>query len=105
MDDLKTVPLIICNPLNAPLATSYLQQHLLEQCAPQNVLYCDSIEIAHCMVASGMGVSILPEILCLKVPLFSTIPLETLHQLSFGIFYRSQNTNAALKKLLKLASN
>ena len=105
MSDLKTLPLIICNPLNAPLATAYLQQNLLEQYTPQNVLYCDSIEIAHCMVASGMGVSILPKVLCLKVPIFSTIPLEKHNQLSFGIFYRSQNTNTALKKLLKLISN
>ena len=102
--ELQKVPLIVCNPLNAPLETAYLQQHLLEQYTPQNVLYCDTIEIAHCMVASGMGVSILPGILCLKAPIFSTIPIDDKKQLSFGAFYRKQNTNAALKKLLRLIS-
>lgn len=103
-NDLRDVPLIICNPLNAPLSTAYLQQNLLKLYSPQNVLYCDTIEIAHCMVAAGMGVSILPELLCLKVPDFTTVPLENCDQLSFGIFYRSQNTNITLKKMVKLIS-
>lgn len=102
--ELQEYPLIICNPLNAPLATAYLQQHILEQYTPQNVLYCNTIEIAHCMVASGMGISILPGMLCLKSPHFSTIPIDDKKQLSFGVFYRKQNTKAALKKLLRLIS-
>lgn len=100
--DITDEPIIACNPLNAPLSAASFQQKLLERHSPNNVLYCDSVEIAHCMVASGMGISILPEILCLKSPEFSVVHLENKTQLSFGVFYHKQNTNTVLKKFLKL---
>lgn len=104
MQELSQESLIICNPLNAPQATAYLQEYLLEQYPPKNVIYCDTVEIAHCMVASGLGISIMPGILCLKEPAFSTVLITEKKELSFGMFYRKQNTNAALKKLLEISS-
>lgn len=102
INDLKDEPIIVCNPLNAPLTTASFQQQLLEKHSPQNVLYCDSVEVAHCMVSSGMGVTILPGILCLKSPDFSTVSLADKTRMSFGVFYHKQNANATLKKFLKL---
>lgn len=102
MEDLKNEPIVACNPLNAPLSTAAFQQKLLEAHSSENILFCDSIEISHCMVASGMGVTILPSILTLKSPDFVSIPLESKTQLSFGIFYYKRNKNTALNKFLKI---
>lgn len=100
--DLENEPVIICNPLNAPLSATAFQQKLLENHSNRNILYCDSIETAHCMAASGMGIAVLPEILCLKSSDFVSVPLDDSAELSFGVFYHKKNPNTALKKFLKL---
>ncbi|MDE7283512.1 MAG: LysR family transcriptional regulator [Lachnospiraceae bacterium] len=101
LDDLSDESIIACNPLNAPLSTSSFQQKLLEQHSAQNILYCDSIEVAHCMVASGIGMAILPGILSLKSQDFTTVPLTEKIPLSYGAFYYKKNTNTALNKFIK----
>ena len=101
LDDLSAESIIACNPLNAPLSTAAFQQKLLEQRSAQGILYCDSIEVAHCMVASGIGLTILPGILSLKSPAFVTVPLAEKIPLSFGAFYYKKNTNTALNKFIK----
>ena len=102
LDDLSDESIIACNPLNAPLSTAAFQQKLLEHRSAHGILYCDSIEVAHCMVASGIGLTILPSILSLKSPNFATIPLTEKIPLSFGAFYYKKNTNTALNKFIKL---
>lgn len=104
LQDLASEPIIACNPLNAPLSTATLQQKLLAQHPNNNLLYYDSVEIAHCMVASGLGISILPGILCPKAPEFSVVPLNDQPQLSFGVFYYKQTANTALQQFLKLVT-
>lgn len=104
IQDLTDTPIIVCNPLNAPLSTASFQQKLLERRSSEGVFYCDSIEIAHCMVASGMGVSVLPGNLCLKTSNFVTVPIDSKAQLSFGVFYHKHSTNPALKSFLKLVT-
>lgn len=99
--DLSKEPIIACNPLNAPLSTAAFQQKLLEQCPAGNIIYCDSIEVAHCMVASGIGLSVLPGILSLKSPDFTAVPLNVKIPLSFGAFYYKKNANTALDKFIK----
>ena len=102
--DLSGESIIACNPLNAPLSTALFQHKLLEQYPDLNsrLLYFDSVEIAHCMVAAGLGISILPGILCPSSPAFSVVPLEDQTPLSFGVLYHTQNVNTALHQFLKL---
>lgn len=101
LEDLSNESIIACNPLNAPLSTAAFQQQLLEQRSAQNIIYCDSIEVAHCMVAAGIGLSILPQILTLKSPDFAAVPLAEKKILSFGAFYHKKNTNTALEKFIQ----
>ena len=102
MDELADVPIIACNPLNAPLSTASFQQQLLEKHSADRVLYCDNIEVAHCMVSAGLGIAIIPNLLILKSPDFVSVPLADKAPLSFGIFYHKRSKNEALHKLLKL---
>ena len=102
IDDLTDKSIIVCNPLNAPISIASFQQKLLEQYSVNNIIYCDSVEVLHCMVASGYGIAIIPSMLCMKSSDFSVIPLDYKTQLSFGIFYKKRNTNTALMKFLKI---
>ena len=101
LEDLSNESIIACNPLNAPLSTASFQKKLLKQHSTDNIFYCDSIEVAHCMVSCGLGLSILPSILCLNSPAFITVPLSLKIPLSFGAFYYKKNTNTALHKFIK----
>ncbi len=101
IQDLKDVPIIACSVLNAPLATASFQEKILERHAPDKVVYCDTIEAAHCLAAAGMGVSILPELLTLRTPGFSAVPFQDDTQLSFGAFYHKRSKNTALHKFLQ----
>jgi transcriptional regulator, lysR family len=101
-EELANMSIIACNPLNAPLSTAAFQQQLLNKHPVDKVQYCDNIEVAHCMVAAGLGIAIIPEILVLKSPDFVSVPLTDAVPLSFGIFYHKRNKNPALHKLLKV---
>lgn len=102
LEELADVPIIACNPLNAPLSTASFQQQLFERHTADKFLYCNNIEVAHCMISAGLGISILPNILILKSPDFVSVPLTDEVPLSFGIFYHKRSKNAAVNKLLKL---
>lgn len=102
LNDLENESIIACNPLNAPSCIANFQQQLLDSYNIKKVIYCNSIEISHCMVSAKMGIAILPNMLCLKSPEVSLIKLDTDTLLSFGIFYHKKNTNQSLKNILKL---
>lgn len=103
--DLRNEPIIACNPLSAPLSMASLQQKLLEDHPADKVLYCSSIEVAHSLVAAGMGVSILPGSMVIASPEYARVPLEGKPQLSFGVFYHRKNTNGAMKNFLVILSD
>lgn len=102
IEDIAEESLLVCNPLNAPQVISNFQQDLCRQHPADKIHYCDTVEIAHCMVAAGMGISILPGLLILRSAEFAAVPLHTKTALSFGLFYFKRNTNIALEKFLKL---
>ncbi len=100
--ELENIPLIACNPLNAPQAMAAFQQQFLTSHPANKVFYCEDLETAHCMVAAGIGLSVLPDTLCIKSPDFAAVPLEEAPELSFGIFYRPKSSNPALGDFLRL---
>ncbi|MDO4305542.1 MAG: LysR family transcriptional regulator [Eubacteriales bacterium] len=102
LSDLNDIPVIACNPLNAPLFISDFQQQLEESHPADKLLYCDCIEIAHCMVAAGLGIAILPGVLSLRSPDFARIPLEGTEPVSFGLFYHKKTSNSALEKFISM---
>lgn len=102
MDDLKKENIIACNPLNAPTSIANFQQKFLKNYPSEKIIYCNSIEISHCMVSAKVGIAIIPNILCSKFPNTTIIPLNSDLQLSFGIFYHKKSTNTILKEFIKL---
>lgn len=93
---------IACNPLNAPIATSAFQQKLLSRCAFESIIYCNTIEVAHCMVSAGMGITVLPSLLCPSSDSFCKIPVENAKEIPFGVFYHKGTTQKAVKNFLQI---
>lgn len=102
LNDLKNENIIACNPLNAPSAIANFQQKFLSDYPIEKIIYCNSIEISHCMVSSKMGIAIIPSILCLEFPNVSLVPFNSDIPLSFGIFYHTKSANTVLKEFIKL---
>lgn len=102
LEDMSAESVIACNPLNTPRSITAFQQQLSEHHPADKIIYCDNTEIAHCMVAAGMGISIIPGLLSINSPDFAPVPLRDRASLSFGLFYFKRNTNAPLDKFLKL---
>lgn len=98
--DLAGEQLLVCHPLNAPRSVAALQQRLLKEQPAARILTCSTIEIAHCMVLAGMGVTLLPSLLCPSSPEFAVLPVEDTPVLSFGVFYHKGDRSQALKKFL-----
>lgn len=98
--DLKNEKILACNPLNAPLAVAAFQQQLLEKPSFSTISYCNTIEIAHCMVSAGMGITLLPSLLCPTSEEFAIIPVNNTPNLSFGVFYHKDNKLDTVKNFL-----
>ncbi|MBP1762798.1 MAG: LysR family transcriptional regulator [Firmicutes bacterium] len=103
MNDLKSEVIIACNPLNSPLSVSQFQNQLLKEHPVDRVYYCDSIEVSHCMVKAGLGISILPSLLCFKSDDFTTIPLKNIPNISFGVFHHDIDDNVFIKQFVKIS--
>lgn len=100
-EDLADEKIVACNPLNAPLSIAAIQQKLLKGKELKDIVYCNTVETAHCMVAAGMGITVLPETLCTESA-GKVIPLEFDKRLSFGCFYHKGSKNQSLKAFVNL---
>lgn len=103
VQDLADYKILACNPLNAPLAVAAFQQQLFGKTAFSAISYCNTVEIAHCMVSAGMGITLLPSMLCPQSPEFTAIPVAHAPCLSFGVFYHKDNKSDTIKKFLEIA--
>lgn len=103
--DLENQKIIACNPLNAPISTSAFQQKLLKQFTFESIFYCNTIEIAHCMVAANIGIAVLPSLLCPDSDKYCKIPIENTKEISFGVFYHKGNKQNSLKNFLQILNH
>lgn len=103
--DLEEFVIIACGALEAPLSIAAIQETVLEKHDPEKVLYCGQIEIAHCLAGAGMGVALLPEMLCLNVPDYARVPLADERELSFGVFYHEREQKPFLDKFIRVLSD
>jgi DNA-binding transcriptional LysR family regulator len=90
--DLTKETIIVCNPLNAPIVESAFQQKILNQYTFDSVYYCNTIEIAHCIISAKMGIAILPSLLCPESDNFCKIPINNAKEISFGVFYHNETS-------------
>jgi DNA-binding transcriptional LysR family regulator len=100
--DLTKETIIVCNPLNAPIVESAFQQKILTQYNFSSVHYCNTIEIAQCIVSAKMGIAVLPSLLCPESKDFCKIPINNAKEIAFGVFYHNGSSQKSVEKFLQM---
>lgn len=100
--DLKNEPLIFCNPMGLDPNIANLQWQLAKEKSPAYSHYCDSPEAAVLLVASGLGIAILPELAVTEDNRVVKIQTENAPKLSFGMFYKSHPESEVVRKFLQI---
>ncbi len=102
IEDLKDEKIILLEPTRMQGEYTAIQGRLIEGKAPSMLFFAQSYEMALAMVESGIGVSVMPKLFIPKESDIVCRPIEGCEPFSFGIYYKSDTDNAALKLLISL---
>lgn len=103
MEDLKTEPLVFCNPINLIPEVASLQWKLAENRQPMEMHFCDSAASSIILACAGFGLAFLPERLVPSGHYLSKVPLADAPELTFGAFYKPYPGDEVLRKLIQIA--
>lgn len=99
-EDLKQENLVIFGQNNAPVSILRMHSSLMEDRPPHDFYFLDNAEAINTLVASGIGISVLPEYFVKDTENIIKVPFEETPPMSFGIYYRTTKGNAALKTFI-----
>ena len=102
ISDLKDEKIILNEPARTPSELSQTYKQLANKKDIPDFYACDSFEEVNMLVSSGLGVSILPEILISNSPEITKIPIKEIEPISFGIYYKPSQKNTILKDFIKI---
>lgn len=100
--ELRSHPLIFCNPINLIPEIAKLQWKLAEQRHPADMHFCDSIEAAVVLAGAGFGLAVLPEMFIPPESKLVSIKLADAPNLSFGAFYKPYPGDDLLKEFIQI---
>lgn len=101
LEDLAAETILACSPLNAPRVTAAFQKKMMQAHPERGILYCATPEAAHCLAAAGVGIAVLPALLCAKEKGLVTVPLQEKRPLTFGVFYHKEREAQLLEALME----
>lgn len=91
-----------CPPPIYPQALFPLQNQIVGERGPDQMLFCDSIEIVYTLVEAGYGFAIMTDLPPARVPGLRYIPIPQFDPLSFGVVYRGDGLSPALRLFLSI---
>lgn len=100
--DLKDEKVIFNDPAKTPSELSQTYKQIATKKKFLDFYTCESSEEINMLVGSGIGVSILPELLIPDNPDIVKIPIEETEPISFGIYYKTPQNNSILKDFIKI---
>lgn len=103
LEELSHEKLVFLEPRKTPAQIFALQALLVSLHSPADLYFCDDMEGSLTMTASGLGVTILPDIKPFKVNGLVYVPLEDETKLSYGLYYKERNKNKMMKYFIELA--
>lgn len=86
-----------CPPPIYPTALFPVQNRIVGERGPEQMLFCDSLEIVHALVEAGYGFAIMPDLAAARLPGLRYIPIPEFEPLSFGVVYRSDGLSPVLR--------
>ena len=102
-ESLKEYPCILFNPLSVPFSLFSKKKSEAIKYSEQERYYCDYPQEAIILAESGMGITVLPEIL---IPEFVDLPrreVSNQRKISYGIYYRANTNSQIVKAFIKKA--
>lgn len=100
--DLLSETLIVSSSYTVPAKAAEFQHQTALQLPPESVHMCENMQMLLTLVRAGYGYSILPQSRFNCAGL-QYIPLKKTDALSYGIFYKSGNSNPLLRKVAAAA--
>lgn len=91
-----------CPPPIYPPALFPMQNQIVGQRGPDQMLFCDSLEIVYTLVEAGYGFAIMPDLAPARLPGLRYIPIPEFGSLSFGAVYRANSLTPALRLFLSV---
>ena len=86
-----------CPPPIYPPALFPLQNQIVGGRGPDQMLFCDSLEIVYTLVKAGYGFAIMTDLPAVRQPGLRYIPIPQFDPLSFGVVYRSDGLSPVLR--------
>ncbi len=85
-----------------PPALFSIQSQVISGKSPDQMLFCDNLEILYTLVESGYAFAVMPDFPSARLPGLRYIPLPELSPLSFGAAYREGALDSTLRQFLTL---
>lgn len=101
--DLREEKIVLTRPLLLPNQIARLQNRVIEGRSPSDLYFCESVESCMILAKAGMGVTILPEIFALREVPLAAIPVSGTAPISFGLYYKTLQSNGPLKDFIRLS--
>ena len=89
-----------CPPPIYPPALFPLQNQIMGERGPDQMLFCDSLEIVCTLVEAGYGFAIMADLPPARLPGLRYIPVPQFDPISFGVVYRADGLGPALRLFL-----
>ena len=89
-----------CPPPIYPPALFSVQNQVVAERDPDQMLFCDNLEIVHTLVEAGYAFAIMPDLPPARIPGLRYIPIPAFSTISFGAVYRKDSRNATLRLFL-----
>lgn len=89
-----------CPPSIYPPALFAVQSQVVSGRSPDQMMFCDNLEIVYTLVESGYAFAVMPDFPAARFAKLRYIPLSGFEPLSFGAVYRSEDKDPSLKLFL-----
>ena len=92
-----------CPPTIYPPSLFETQSQIITGRRPDDLFFCDSLEIVYTLVEAGCAFAVMPDMPCTRAPGLCYIPIEQLDPIQFGVVYRAgELRNRALHTLVTM---
>lgn len=92
----------VCTPPSCPPGLFAVQNQLTAGRGPDQMLFCDNLEIIYSMAESGFTFAVMADLPPVRLPGLRYIPLTDCHPLSFGVAYLSEQSSPILRRFFAL---
>lgn len=94
----------VCRPPACPPDLFSIQRKIVTEHDPNQIVFCDNLEILYTMTASGFTFAVMTQLPGFHHPELKCIPIPSFPPLSFGVAYSSGKHSTLFRKFLHLLS-